>query len=112
VRWATGNPPDRRRPERDTSVMPHLWMLSVASITPALLWWKQTLALAAALGFRVLLQWAVSRLLDDPKAASTAAPNDTSTMAHATKLVTELPVDPAFFPASAPHSTRAESGTP
>ena len=47
VRWVTGNPPDRRRPERDTSVVPPLWMLmSVASITPALICWHN----AAALG--------------------------------------------------------------
>jgi UDP-GlcNAc:undecaprenyl-phosphate/decaprenyl-phosphate GlcNAc-1-phosphate transferase len=108
VRWATGNPPDRRRPERDTSVMPHLWMLSVASIAPALLWWKQSMALAAALAFRVLLQWAVSRLLDVPRAPPCATPAAIA----AVTVVTELPDDPGFFPASAKRSSRAESGTP
>jgi UDP-N-acetylmuramyl pentapeptide phosphotransferase/UDP-N-acetylglucosamine-1-phosphate transferase len=108
VRWATGNPPDRRRPERDTSVTPHLWMLSVASIAPALLWWKQTAMLATALAFRVLLQWAVSRLLDEPK----AAPRDTPGAIPAVTSVTEVPADSAFFPTSATHSTRAESSTP
>jgi UDP-N-acetylmuramyl pentapeptide phosphotransferase/UDP-N-acetylglucosamine-1-phosphate transferase len=108
VRWATGNPPDRRRPARDTSVMPHLWMLSVASIAPALLWWQQTQALAAALAFRVLLQWAVSRLLDVPR----APPCDTPAAIAAVTVVTELPDDPGFFPTSAKRSSRAESGTP
>jgi UDP-GlcNAc:undecaprenyl-phosphate/decaprenyl-phosphate GlcNAc-1-phosphate transferase len=107
VRWATGNPPDRRRPERDSSVMPHLWMLSVASIAPALLWWKQTPALAAALAFRVFLQWAVSRLLDEPK----EAPRTPQAVRPAVEFVTELPGDSAFFQTSAKRSTRAESGT-
>ncbi len=93
VRWATGNPPDRRRPERDTSVMPHLWMLSVASIAPAVLWWQHPQALATAVAFRVLLQWAVSRLLDQP-------------------LMTELPANPAFFHRSGKRASGAESGSP
>jgi UDP-N-acetylmuramyl pentapeptide phosphotransferase/UDP-N-acetylglucosamine-1-phosphate transferase len=108
VRWATGNPPDRRRPERDTSVMPHLWMLSVASIAPALLWWQHTQALAAALAFRVLLQWAVSRLLDNPKRAAHTGQTATSV----NPLTTELPVNPAFFHKNGKPSTGAESGTP
>ena len=96
VRLATGNPPDRRRPERDTSVMPHMWMLIVASITPALIWWKHTAALLAALVFRVALHWAVNRLLQPPPATAPAV---------------EMPPDPAFFLASARPASRAESGT-
>jgi UDP-GlcNAc:undecaprenyl-phosphate/decaprenyl-phosphate GlcNAc-1-phosphate transferase len=108
VRWATGNPPDRRRPERDTSVMPHLWMLSVASIAPALLWWNQTVALAAALAFRLLLQWAVGRLLDEPQSTASDEPGPFKSPSHAT----EMSVDPAFFRSSAKHSTSAESSPP
>ena len=105
VRWATGNPPDRRRPERDTSVMPHLWMLSVASIAPATLWWKHTVALVLALLFRVLLQWAVNRLLDVP-------PNSPSNAPRVRSNKPEMPVDPAFFPSSTKHSASAESSPP
>ena len=104
VRWATGNPPDRRRPERDTSVMPHLWMLSVASITPALLWWKHTAALLAALMLRVALHWAVSSLLQPPHGVVPA----TETTPETTP---EMPPDPAFFLKSARVASRAESGT-
>jgi UDP-N-acetylmuramyl pentapeptide phosphotransferase/UDP-N-acetylglucosamine-1-phosphate transferase len=112
VRWATGNPPDRRRPERDTSVMPHLWMLSVASIAPALLWWNQTVALAAALAFRILLQWAVGRLLDVPGQAPESTAPDRPGPFKSPAPVTEMTVDPAFFPSSAKHSSSAESSPP
>ena len=104
VRWATGNPLDRRRPERDDSVMPHLWMLSVASIAPALLWWRQPLALAGALAFRLLLQWAVSRLLDDP--VNRILPT------QAVALAAKQPDESGVFPASSTRAASAESHTP
>ena len=115
VRWATGNPPDRRRPERDTSVLPHLWMLSVASIVPALLWWQHTAALAAALVFRLALQWAVSRLLDlpQPDKATASPPLAVSAPQACTQLhATEIPAEPGFFLSSTTHRQGAESGSP
>ena len=113
VRWATGNPPDRRRPERDTSVMPHLWMLSVASIAPATLWWKHTAALVLALLFRVLLQWAVSRLLDVPRNTAHNAPRNAPHVVPRNRPSNpEMRVDPAFFPSSVQHSASAESSPP
>lgn len=72
VRWATGNPPDRRQAARDSGVGPHLWMLSIVGIAPALLWWHEPLALLLALAFRVGVQVAAVKLLSG---LPTAAPD-------------------------------------
>jgi hypothetical protein len=63
VRWATGHLPDRRQSTRDNGVVPHLWMLSIVGLTPAVLWWQHGAALAGVLVLRVLVQLAVARLL-------------------------------------------------
>jgi UDP-N-acetylmuramyl pentapeptide phosphotransferase/UDP-N-acetylglucosamine-1-phosphate transferase len=63
VRWATGNAPDRRQSPRDNGVAPHLWMLSIVGLTPAVLWWQEPVALALALLLRVAVQVAAARLL-------------------------------------------------
>jgi UDP-N-acetylmuramyl pentapeptide phosphotransferase/UDP-N-acetylglucosamine-1-phosphate transferase len=63
VRWATGNAPDRRQSARDNGVAPHLWMLSIVGLAPAVWWWQEPLALALALLLRVAVQVAAARLL-------------------------------------------------
>jgi UDP-N-acetylmuramyl pentapeptide phosphotransferase/UDP-N-acetylglucosamine-1-phosphate transferase len=63
VRWATGNMPDRRQSPRDNGVAPHLWMLSIVGLAPAVLWWQEPTALALALLLRVAVQVAAARLL-------------------------------------------------
>jgi UDP-GlcNAc:undecaprenyl-phosphate/decaprenyl-phosphate GlcNAc-1-phosphate transferase len=63
VRWATGNLPDRRQSARDNGVAPHLWMLSIVGLTPAVLWWQEPTALALALLLRVAVQVAAARLM-------------------------------------------------
>jgi UDP-N-acetylmuramyl pentapeptide phosphotransferase/UDP-N-acetylglucosamine-1-phosphate transferase len=63
VRWATGNAPDRRQSPRDNGVAPHLWMLSIVGLAPAVWWWQEPLALALALLLRVAVQVAAARLL-------------------------------------------------
>jgi UDP-GlcNAc:undecaprenyl-phosphate/decaprenyl-phosphate GlcNAc-1-phosphate transferase len=74
VRWATGNAPDRRQSARDNGVVPHLWMLSIVGLTPAVLWWQDGTVLAAALLLRVLVQLGVVRLLVGQPPAALAGP--------------------------------------
>jgi hypothetical protein len=63
VRWATGNPADRRQALGDNAVAPHLWMLCIVGITPAVLWWHSSGALLVAIVLRLLVQVAVAKLL-------------------------------------------------
>jgi UDP-GlcNAc:undecaprenyl-phosphate/decaprenyl-phosphate GlcNAc-1-phosphate transferase len=74
VRWATGNAPDRRQAARDNGVAPHLWMLSIVGLAPAVLWWQDSLALGLALLLRVAVQVAVHRLLGSAGHDRGAAP--------------------------------------
>jgi hypothetical protein len=69
VRWATGNLPDRRQTARDNSVAPHLWMLCIVGIAPALLWWQDGTALLVALVVRVGVQMAAVKLLSGTPAS-------------------------------------------
>ncbi len=74
VRWASGNLPDRRQVARDTSVAPHLWMLCIVGIAPALMWWQDDTALLFALLVRVGVQVAAVKLLSGvPTAARSSA---------------------------------------
>jgi UDP-GlcNAc:undecaprenyl-phosphate/decaprenyl-phosphate GlcNAc-1-phosphate transferase len=76
VRWATGNAPDRRQAVRDNGVAPHLWMLSIVGLAPAVLWWQEPVALALALLLRVAVQVAAARLMTGlPSAAFGASKN-------------------------------------
>jgi hypothetical protein len=63
VRWATGNPTDRRQALGDNAVAPHLWMLCIVGITPAVLWWQDSSALVLALVLRLAVQAGVAKLL-------------------------------------------------
>jgi UDP-N-acetylmuramyl pentapeptide phosphotransferase/UDP-N-acetylglucosamine-1-phosphate transferase len=76
VRWATGNAPDRRQAARDNGVAPHLWMLSIVGLAPAVLWWQEPMALAGALLLRAVVQVAAARLMVGmPSAAFGASKN-------------------------------------
>ncbi len=63
VRWATGNPTDRRQALGDNAVAPHLWMLCIVGIMPAVLWWQDSGALVLALVLRLAVQAGVAKLL-------------------------------------------------
>jgi UDP-N-acetylmuramyl pentapeptide phosphotransferase/UDP-N-acetylglucosamine-1-phosphate transferase len=63
VRWATGNPADRRQALGDNAMAPHLWMLCIVGITPAVLWWQDSGALVAAIVVRLAVQAGVAKLL-------------------------------------------------
>jgi UDP-N-acetylmuramyl pentapeptide phosphotransferase/UDP-N-acetylglucosamine-1-phosphate transferase len=78
VRWATGNAPDRRQSTRDNGVAPHLWMLSIVGLAPAVLWWQDPTALALALLVRVAVQAAAARLLAGLPARAFASTEDGS----------------------------------
>jgi UDP-N-acetylmuramyl pentapeptide phosphotransferase/UDP-N-acetylglucosamine-1-phosphate transferase len=63
VRWAAGDCP-RRLAKRNAATSPYLWLLCSVSVIPALLFWRNTLALMLfILGFSVCYIWVYRRIV-------------------------------------------------
>lgn len=65
LRWAVGNVSAKALTRRNSMTSPFLWLLCMASVAPAVLFWNSTLWLALALGLFVLgyvsLYWRIVR---------------------------------------------------
>ena len=65
MRWAVGNRSAKALTRRNSMTSPYLWLLCMMSVVPAVLFWDNTLALAAALALfgvsYVVLYWRIVR---------------------------------------------------